>query len=93
MTADVPDITARRDLPAEHLVPVNEAGHQFEDCTCKPFVYLRVDQENGPLSTEVRHNSFVALPVDEKALEIAQGVRPRESEDAIVDAPASVAVE
>jgi hypothetical protein len=39
-------------------------------------VYLRVDQETGPLSTEVRHNAFVALPVDEVALEIAQGRRP-----------------
>lgn len=69
------DLATDLGLPREHLLPVDEFGHVWEDCSCKPFVYVRATQDKGPTAYEVRHNAFTALPVDEEALEVAQGRR------------------
>lgn len=64
----------------EHVVPADEL-HQHElsdNCTCKPFVYTRLRSADDVLGTEVRHNSFEALPVDEEALEEMQAERLRD---------------
>lgn len=67
------------DAPDEHLIPLDELGHDLSrSCRCTPFVYERRStdtDEMGFRNVEVRHNAFDALPVDEDALEVAQGRR------------------
>lgn len=58
-----------------HEVPQFEDNHKTGEgtCECKPFVY---EQHKGSqiIGYVVRHNSWDALPVDEEALEKAQGL-------------------
>jgi len=58
----------------EHLIPIHEQGMHAddEDCSCKPFIYVRRAGNKMIVSREIRHNSFDALPVDEEALERIQ---------------------
>lgn len=58
----------------EHVVPADELDqHELsEACACEPFVYTRLRSTDDVLGSEVRHNSFDALPVDEEALEQVQ---------------------
>ncbi len=64
----------------EHVVPADELDqHELSDnCSCEPFVYTRLRSADDVLGTEVRHNSFEALPVDEEALEEMQAERLRD---------------
>jgi len=59
---------------SEHVVPVDELDQHdlSERCACEPFVYTRLRSVDEVVGTEVRHNSFAALPVDEEALEQVQ---------------------
>lgn len=63
MSADTP--LPPPPAPVEHLLPYEAEGHVFEDdCPCEPFTYVRY-RDGQPVGTEVRHNSFHALPIDD----------------------------
>jgi hypothetical protein len=72
-------------VPISHLIPVAELGHDRSmDCDCQPFIYeLFTDGYPAPISVEVRHNSFMSLPVAEDLL--AYPLHPLHDQDHDVD--------